>query len=178
MDPFQRAAAEGRVAVNTFLPSLSGPQPPPPPPPHPMAKQDILQTMVHAASLARHVEQASAKIAAGLPPDPPAPPSPQEKFPPAIDQVHIRALSSAIAAHPEELRPALLHEAHINLTKWIATHNGQIVHDGHVEVADSPKSAEQLAAKIINQAVDDHDQRDVDAQEAAAEEEDGKVPKA
>ena len=62
-----------------------------------------------------------------------------------------------------------MHEAHMNLTKWIAAHNGQIVHDGHVEIAGSPESAEKLAAKIINQAVDEHDQRETDQREAVSD---------
>lgn len=123
---------------------------------------------LRVASLARHVEFAAKRVARGLPPQPPPPPSPQEQFPAELDQVHIRALTRAIADHPEELRAPLIHEAHGNLVKWIAAHNGQIVHDGKMQVANSPQAAESLAAKIINEAVDSHDQREQEAAEAAA----------
>ena len=158
LDPFQQGAADSQRAILTFLPSL-GPKPPAPAPIPPPQVSPQIKEGIRAASLVRHVEMVSKRVARGLPPTPPPPPSPQETFPPAIDQVHIRALQTAIAAHPEIQRPDLIHEAHANLTKWIAAHNGQIVHDGHVEIAGSPESAEKLAAKIINQAVDEHDTR-------------------
>lgn len=158
-DPFLQAHADAQNAVATFLPSLGPPQPPPPPPPHPLAKTNLLQVAVHAAAMARHVEGISANAALGKPVAPPNPPSPQEQFPPSIDQVHIRAIAAAINAHPEIERAQLLHEATLNLTKWIAGKSGTIVNDGHVEIAGGPEAAEKLAAKIVNKAVDDHDQR-------------------
>jgi hypothetical protein len=158
VDPFQQAHQDAQNAVATFLPSLT-PQPPAPPPPPPSMASPKIQEAVRAMSIVKKVEMTSARVARGLPPEPPPPPSPQEQFPPSIDQVHIRAMAAAIAAHPETDRPALLHEAHQNIVKWIAAHNGQIVHDGHIEIANSPQSAENLAAKIINEAVDQHDER-------------------
>lgn len=155
-DPFQQAHADANKAVATFLPSLL-PQPPapepttPPPPP-------ALAEPVRAISLARHIEQMSARVARGLPAVA-SQPTPEQTFGPELDPVHIRALSEAIALHPETERAALLHQAHEGLVRWIAAHNGRVVVDGKLLLAHSPESAEQLAAKIINGAVDDHDQR-------------------
>jgi hypothetical protein len=167
-DPFVQAHLDGVRAVHTFLPSLA-PKPPAPPPQPPPAVSPTIKEGMRVASLARHVEQASARVARGFPPQPPPPPSPQEQFPGELDPVHIRAISDAIAAHPETQRAPLIHEAHQNLVKWIASKNGQIVHDGKMQIADSPKSAEQLAARIINEAVDDHDQRQADKQATLAD---------
>ena len=165
-DVFQQAHQDAQRAVATFLPSLT-PQPPAPPAPPPSIASPKIQEAVRAMSIVRKVEMTSKRVARGLPPEPPPPPSPQETFPPAIDQVHIRAMAAAIAAHPETDRPALLQEAHQNLTKWIASKNGQVAVDGHIEIADSPQSAEKLAARIVNQAVDDHDQREKAKKESA-----------
>jgi hypothetical protein len=167
IDPFIQAHADAKKAVATFLPSLSGPKPPPPPPPNPLAKRDVMGEMVHAASMARHVEDTSARMARGLPVQPPNPPSPQETFGSEIDQVHIRAISAAIAAHPETERAALLHELHENLTKWVASNNGRVVVDGKMEIATSPQSAETLAAKILNAGIDAHDTREQAKKDAA-----------
>lgn len=165
-DVFQQAHTDAQRAVATFLPSLV-PQPPAPPAPPPRQVAPQIQEGIRAASIIKKVETTAARVARGLPPEPPPPPSPQESFPPAIDQVHIRAMAAAIAAHPETERPALLHEAHGALVKWIAAHSGQVVVDGHVEIADSPQSAEKLAARIVNEAVDQHDQREQAKKEAA-----------
>lgn len=166
-DPFVKARADAQNAVATFLPSLTaGPQPPPAPPPQIPPK---LMEAVRAASLARHVENMSARMARGLPPTAPPPPSPQQLFGNELDPVHIRALTSAIEAHSEDQRAALLNEVHENLTKWVAENNGRVVVDGKMELSHSPQSAEVLAAKIINSATDDHDQRKVQAQEAEQE---------
>jgi hypothetical protein len=162
-DVFAKAHQDAQRAVATFLPSLTPKPPAPAPPPQPKRSPVIIEAM-RVASVARHVEGMSARVARGLPPEQPPPPSPQETFPPEIDQVHIRAISAAIAAHPETERGPLLHEAHANIVKWIAAHNGQIVHDGHVQIATSAQSAESLAAKIVNEAVDAHDQRKIDQQ--------------
>lgn len=165
-DPFVRAHLEAVNAVHTFLPSLA-PKPPAGPSVPPPQVSPSIQEGTRAAGTVAHVELASRRVARGLPPEPSPPPSPQETFPPAIDQVHIRALSEAIAAHPREMRPGLQHEAHQNLTKWIGAHNGAIMHDGHMQVAATPGSAENLAAKIVNEAVDDHDQREQEKKNAA-----------
>lgn len=166
-DVFARVAQDSHRAITTFLPSLS-PKPAPPPPVPPPQMSAGIKEGLRVASLARHVETSAKRVARGLPPQPPPPPSPQEQFPAELDQVHIRALTRAIADHPEELRAPLIHEAHSNLVKWIAAHNGQIVHDGKMQIANSPQGAETLAAKIINEAVDAHDQREAEAAEALA----------
>lgn len=164
-DPFVKARADAQNAVATFLPSLTaGPQAPPAPPPQIPPK---LMESVRALSLARHVENMAARVARGLPPTAPPPPSPQETFAAELDPVHIRALTAAIEAHPEDQRAALIHEAHENIVKWIAAHNGQVIIDGKMQLAHSPQSAEVLGAKIINDAVDDHDQRKADEAQAA-----------
>lgn len=126
-----------------------------------------MQEMTHAASMARHVEQASAKIALGLPPDPPQPPSPEETFGNVLDVVHTGALRSAIAAHPEEERSRLISEAHDSVTKWIGASNGKVIVHGKVMVAHDLKAAQALAARIVNQEVEDHDQEKADEAEAA-----------
>lgn len=166
-DPFQKAHADATAAVATFLPSLVTPPPAPQPPPPAIVPR--LMEPVRALSMARHVEGMAARVARGLPAIAPPPPTPQETFPGELDPVHIRALTSAIEAHPEDQRAALIHEAHQNISKWIAAHNGQIVVDSKMEIAHNPQSAETLAAKIINEAVDAHDARKVAEQEAAAD---------
>lgn len=167
-DVFTKAHADAQKAVATFLPSLT-----PAPPAAPAQPSRIPPAMMEAAralSKGGHAERMSQRMARGLPPEPLPPPSPQETFGPELDQVHIRALSAAIAAHPEDQRAPLLHEAHQNLVKYIAANNGQIVHDGHMQLAHTPQAAEMLAAKIINEGVDAHDQR------KAAEEQAGSQP--
>lgn len=168
MDAFQRAHEDGKKAIATFLPSLVPKQPAPAPQPPP-ATSPLVREGVRTASLARHVEMASKRVARGMPPEPPPPPSPQETFGGELDPVHIRAMGSAIEAHPEELRSPLIHELHDTLTKWISSQNGRVVIDGRMELATSPESAEKLAQKIINDGVENHDQREQAKQEAVQE---------
>lgn len=165
---FLRAHQEAQKAVATFLPSL-GPNPPapPPPPPHPLQKRNVVDEMTHAASMARHVEQASSNIALGKPANP-NPPTPQQQFGNVLDVIHTRAIQSAIAAHPEDQRSRLISEAHDSATQWIASHNGKVIVHGKVMVAKSPEQAETLAAKIVNDTVEEHDQRKRDEAEALA----------
>jgi hypothetical protein len=161
---FQRAHADAQAAVATFLPSL-GPNPPqpatPPPQPHPLAKRDIMHEMTHAAALARHVERASANIVQGKPANP-QPPPPEQTFGNVLDIVHMRALRSAIEAHPEEERSRLISEAQDSATKWISAHNGKVVVHGKVMIASGLPEAERLAAKIVNDTVETHDQEKAD----------------
>src|SRR5438045_116515 len=129
-DPFVRAHQDAQKAVATFLPSLI-PKPPAPtvPPPRPGPLTDA----VKALSMARHVEQVSARVARGLPPEEPKP-TPEKMFGNQLDVVHTRALQEAIASHPEEERSRLISEAHDSATKWIGSHNGKVVVHGKVEL--------------------------------------------
>src|SRR5437588_6048158 len=170
-DIFQKAHADAIQAVHLFLPSLApppqmGPTEPPPP------KQNA--EPLRALSVARHVEQMSKRVTRGLPPEEPKP-TPEQQFGPELDPVHIRALSAAIAAHPEDERAKLVHEAHESLVTWIGSHNGRVVIDGHIELAHTPEAAERLAAKIINGAVDDHDQREAAKAQIAQEAKNSRV---
>jgi hypothetical protein len=165
-DPFVAAHADAQLAVRTFLPSLTPPAAPPQAPIQPRKPGPITEA-VRALSLARHVERMSARQARGLPPQPPAPPSPQEAFPGSLDAVHVRALQEAIASHPEDQRAALIDEVHQNLVKWIAGKNGKVIVHAKVELAHSPHAAENLAAKIVNQALEEHDQRKQAERESA-----------
>lgn len=165
-NPFHQAAADSQKAILTFLPSLA-PKPPVPPPPQPPKISPALQEGLRAASLVRHVEQMSARVARGMPAEEPPPPSPQETFGVELDPVHMRALQIAVAAHPETQRAALLHEAHDMLAKWVMSNNGRVVVDGKMQIANNPGAAESLAAKIINEAVDQHDGRQQDQREAS-----------
>lgn len=167
---FQRAHADAQNAVATFLPSL-GPNPPqpqgPPPQPNPFAKRDIVHEMTHAAALARHVEGASALIVQGKPANP-QPPPPEQTFGNVLDIVHTRALRSAIESHPEEERSRLISEAQDSATKWISAHNGKVIVHGKVLIAHDIKGAQSLAAKIVNDTVEDHDQEKAVAADALA----------
>jgi hypothetical protein len=166
-DVFQKAHQDAQNTVAMFLPSLT-PQPPAPPPPPPSMASPKIQEAVRAMSIVKKVEMSAKRVARGMPAEPPPPPSPQETFPPVLDVVHIRALQAAIASHPETQRELLMHEATFNVAKWISAHNGAINYDGHMEIANSPESAEKLAATIVNKAVDDHDQREKEKKEALA----------
>jgi hypothetical protein len=150
-DHFSQALGDMQKAVRTFLPSLAPPPPPAPPKPKPTEAARVL-------SLAKHVEAMSARVARGMPPQPPQV-SPEQQFGPELDPVHIRAIQSAIAAHPETKRAPLMNEVHNSLVRWIGSHNGRVIVDGKMEIAHTPQAAETLAAKIINGAVDEHDQR-------------------
>lgn len=176
-NPFHQAAADSQKAILTFLPSLA-PKPPVPPPPQPPKISPALQEGLRAASLVRHVEQMSARVARGMPAEEPPPPSPQETFGVELDPVHMRALQIAVAAHPETQRAALLHEAHDMLAKWVMANNGRVVVDGKMQIANNPGAAESLAAKIINEAVDQHDGRVQQSKEAlrSTGEDDGSAP--
>jgi hypothetical protein len=121
--------------------------------------------MTHAAALARHVERASANIVQGKPANP-QPPPPEQTFGNVLDIVHTRALRSAIEAHPEEERSRLISEAQDSATKWISAHNGKVVVHGKVMIANTLPEAERLAAKIVNDTVEEHDQEKADAAEA------------
>jgi hypothetical protein len=158
-DPFVRAHEDAQKAVSTFLPSLVGRSEAPPPPPNPMAKPlDAVQEAMRVATLARKVEGMSSRVVRGLPPEPP-PPTPEQAFGNQLDAVHTRALQEAIASVPEEDRGKFISEAHDSAVKWIGAHNGKVVVHGKVEIASSPESAERLAAKIVNNEVEGHDQR-------------------
>jgi hypothetical protein len=166
---FARAHADAQKAVTTFLPSL-GPNPPQPqgpaPQPHPLAQRDIVHEMTHAAALARHVEQASARIVQGLPANP-APPPPEQTFGNVLDVVHSTALRNEIARRPEEDRSRLISEAQDSTTKWIMSHNGKVIVHGKVMIAHGMPEAERLAAKIVNDTVEEHDQQKQEEAEAA-----------
>jgi len=161
IDPITRAHAEAAAAVRTFLPSLSGqsPQPPTPVPPSIQAPTNEWQEAIRRASMARHVEQQSARLARGLPPERQTPPSPEEQFGNNLTVVHTRALQHAISLIPEADRGKFISEAHDSATKWIASHNGKVIVHGKVHIATSPESAEKLAAQIVNDTVEEHDQR-------------------
>jgi hypothetical protein len=162
-DPFVRAHEDAQKAVSTFLPSLVGRSEAPPPPPNPMAKPlDAVQEAMRVATLARKVEGMSSRVVRGLPPEPP-PPTPEQAFGNQLDAVHTRALQEAIASVPEEDRGKFISEAHDSAVKWIGAHNGKVVVHGKVEIASSPESAERLAAKIVNNEVEGHDQRRAEA---------------
>jgi hypothetical protein len=158
LDPFAQAHEDGKKAVATFLPSLVTPKMPPQAPPKALPHSD-LRDAVRAMSLANHVEQMSSRVANGLPPSPPQP-TPEETFGNQLDAVHTRAIASAIAAHPETQRARLISEAHDSASKWIMSHNGKVIVHGKVELAHDPKSAQTLAAKIVNGTVEDHDARE------------------
>jgi hypothetical protein len=51
-----------------------------------------------------------------------------------------------------------------------------VVIDGHIEIADSPQSAEKLAARIVNEAVNAHDDREQAKREAALGTDDSAAP--
>lgn len=162
-DPFVLAHQDAQKAVATFLPSLVGRQEPEPPkPPSPMAAQQRgMQEAMRTASLARHVERMSARVVRGLPPEEPKP-TPEQQFGNTLDAVHTRAIQEAIASHPEEERSRLISEAHDSTVKWIASHNGKVVVHGKIQLAHSPETAERLAATIVNNEVEGHDQRKAD----------------
>jgi hypothetical protein len=162
-DPFVLAHLDAQKAVATFLPSLVGRQEPePPPPPSPMAaSQRGMQEAMRTASLARHVERMSARVVRGLPPEEPKP-TPEQQFGNTLDAVHTRAIQEAIASHPEEERSRLISEAHDSTVKWIASHNGKVIVHGKVQLAHSTETAERLAATIVNNEVEGHDQRRAD----------------
>lgn len=165
IDPFTQAHADGMKAVATFLPSLVTPPQPPQPPQQPLPHSD-LRDAVRAMSMVNHVEGMSRRMANGLPPEEPKP-TPEKQFGNQLDVVHTRAISSAIAEHPETERARLISEAHDQTTKWIGEHNGKVVVHGHIEIAHNLVSAQNLAAKIINQTVDNHDEREQANREAA-----------
>ena len=168
-NPFLKAQQDAQRAVATFIPSLAGKPPQAPPdagkvhPPHGMTG---MAEAGRALSIASHVEKAAARMARGMPPYPPAPPTPEQNFGNSLDPVHIRALSSAIASAPEEHRPRLISELHDSLVQWLASHNGKVVVDGKIHVAGTPREAEGLATKIVNDGVDSHDQRQTSRQAA------------
>jgi hypothetical protein len=165
LDPFQQAHADGRRAVATFLPSLVTPPRPAGPPPKGLPHSD-LRDAVRAMSLANHTEQMSSRVANGLPATPPQV-TPEEQFGNQLDVVHARAIASAIAAHPETQRARLISEAHDSASKWIMSHNGKVIVHGKVELAHDPKTAQNLAAKIVNGTVEDHDAREEAKAQAA-----------
>lgn len=166
LDPFSKAHLDGMKAVTTFLPSLSTPPQAPQLPQQPLPHSD-LRDAVRAMSMVNHVEGMSKRMANGLPPEEPKP-TPEEQFGNQLDAVHTRAISSAIAAHPETDRARLISEAHDSATKWIGSHNGKVVVHGKIELAHNAQSAQNLAAKIVNQTVEEHDAREQAKQEAAA----------
>jgi hypothetical protein len=165
LDPFAQAHEDGKRAVATFLPSLVTPPPQPQPPQKALPHSD-LRDAVRAMSLANHTEQMSSRVANGLPPMPPQP-TPEEQFGNQLDAVHTRAIASAIAAHPETQRARLISEAHDSASKWIMAHNGKVIVHGKVELAHDPKTAQNLAAKIVNGTVEDHDGREEAKSQAA-----------
>jgi hypothetical protein len=168
-DPFVQAHKDAVAAVSTFLPSLVGRQEPPPPPPSPMAApQRGMQEGLRVASLARHVENMSARVVRGLPPEEPKP-TPEQQFGNTLDAVHTRAIQEAIASHPETERGRLISEAHDSAVKWIASHNGKVIVHGKVQLAHSPETAERLAATIVNNEVEGHDQRKAEEVEQSDE---------
>lgn len=166
-DPFQQAHADGKRAVATFLPSLVNPPRPMAAPAKALPHSD-LRDAVRAMSLANHTEQMSSRVANGLPPTPPQP-TPLETFGNQLDVVHTRALASAIAAHPETQRARLISEAHDSASQWIMSHNGKVIVHGKVELAHDAKAAQNLAAKIVNGTVEEHDGREEAKAQAASE---------
>lgn len=166
LDPFAQAHEDGRKAVATFLPSLVAPKNVAPQAPPKALPHSDLRDAVRAMSLANHVEQMSSRVANGLPATPPQV-TPEEQFGNQLDAVHTRAISAAIAAHPETERARLISEAHDSASKWIMSHNGKVIVHGKVELAHDPKTAQNLAAKIVNGTVEDHDAREEAKQEAA-----------
>lgn len=167
----QQVAADGQRAVDTFLPSIKNPPQPPPPPPNPMAYDNPMMDVVRALKLASKVEGMAQRSARGLPPQKPQ--TPEEQFGNVLDVAHTRAIARAIANHPEDQRGRLISEAHDSATRWIASHKGKVIVHGKVKTAGSPEAAEGLAAQIVNDTVDQHDER-----EAAETEDKGDSTKA
>lgn len=175
-DILQRVAEDGKKAVKLFLPSIANPPKPPPPPPNPMAQDNHMVDVARALKRLGALEKMSYRAARGLPPD--RPPTPEEQFGNVLDVAHTRALSRAIANHPEEEQGRLIAEAHDSATKWIAAHNGKVVVHGKIETATSPEAAEKLAQKIVNDTVQEHDERESGGDEdkdGAGSGEDGNV---
>lgn len=164
----QQVAADGQRAVDTFLPSIKNPPQPPPPPPNPMAYDDPMMDGVRAQKLASKVEAMAQRSARGLPPQKPQ--TPEEQFGNVLDVAHTRAIARAIANHPEDQRGRLISEAHDSATRWVASHKGKVIVHGKVKTAGSPEAAEGLAAQIVNDTVDQHDEREAgaDGSETAA----------
>jgi hypothetical protein len=161
IDPITQAHNDAKQAVATFLPSLVGRQDPPPapPPPSPLAVAQQPQDAIRALALAGHVERQAYRVARNLPPQREQAPTPEEQFGNNLDIVHTRALANAISSVPETERGKLISEAHDSAVKWIAAHNGKVIVHGKVKIAGSKESAENLAAQIVNDTVEDHDQR-------------------
>lgn len=172
----QQVAMDGQRAVDTFLPSIKNPPQPPPPPPNPMAYDDPMMDGVRAQKLASKVEAMAQQSARGIPPQKPQ--TPEEQFGNVLDVAHTRAIARAIANHPEDQRGRLISEAHDSATRWIASHKGKVIVHGKVKTAGSPEAAEGLAAQIVNDTVDQHDEREAgaDGSETPAPDKGGAAP--
>lgn len=145
-------------------PTIEGnPQPPAPPPGSPQAEA------ASALAQADQMDQMSARAARGLPPVPP-PPGPPPPPPPLkeIKPQDIAKLGQTILGLPPEQRAQGVMEAHDALTKMLLVQGKIIGPDGKLEVVDSPKSASNLAQRLINDEVDRRDEAAAAQKKAAA----------
>lgn len=155
-DVFDIAHQESDKAVKLFLPS-SLPKSQAPPDIPPQIDPEIME-LVGSMAMADKVELASMRVARGLPPVEEEP-DPFQEFGHELHPVHIDAISTALQHSPEHEMGNLITEAHGNVTRWIHSNGGKVVVDGKIHIADSLEQAEKLAQKIVNEAIDNEDQK-------------------
>jgi hypothetical protein len=169
-----------QVSVNI----ARGPQPEAPaqlPSPQEITATEQQSNAVSTAAASSALDQAASRMAAGIPPpQPPKPPMPDGMDQKTLTKQTLMTAAKVVQLAPPEARSQMLLEAHQNLAAWIWKQGGTIIGpDDMVHTIDSPKKAQALAEKFINDTIQEHQnniqamkderQRQIDEQQKAAE---------